>query len=33
MPPSNLPGLSKSTFLMEWQCLELLWLRYNAKDH
>jgi len=32
MPPSRLPGLSKSTFLMGRQCSKLLWFRYNAKD-
>ena len=32
MPPSHLPGLSKSTFLMGRQCSKLLWFRYNAKD-
>jgi hypothetical protein len=28
----NMPGLSKSTFLMGRQCSKLLWFRYNAKD-
>jgi hypothetical protein len=32
MPPTRLPGLSKSTFLMGRQCSKLLWFRYNAKD-
>jgi hypothetical protein len=32
MPPSRLPGLSKSTFLMGLQCQKLLWFRYNAQD-
>ena len=32
MPPSRLPSLSKSTFLMGRQCSKLLWFRYNAKD-
>ena len=32
MPPSTLPGLSKSTFIMGRQCSKLQWLRYNAKD-
>ena len=32
MLTSNLPGLSKSTFLMGRQCSKLLWFRYNAKD-
>ena len=32
MSPSNLPGLSKSTFLMGRQCSKLLWFRYNARD-
>jgi hypothetical protein len=32
MPPTRLPGLSKSNFLMGRQCSKLLWFRYNAKD-
>ena len=32
MPPTNQPGLSKSTFLMGRQCSKLLWFSYNAKD-